>query len=1518
MPNYYKMVEGNLRTGDIAKSSDINHIQVHVGDMIKEYDSDMHDNESYILGSGEDHKNDFVLTPAPKTEGKYIDDHIIFDVDPTKYININRFDVRQPIVLSKSSIYSIVVQLKNESNKNIPVQFELQDLDGTVLRSNTLTIPKETITPGLFEVVFDLDYYPSAPNLSHDIIYDRDAKDIPSRNTEDDDYDQGWIHVHEEDETPMQFTAGVSQLYFVIKRTELNAIDLYESNNDSVSFDPNTSLGVFCTESSPAPDKNIYCSTSMGTTFEETNKNIWFEEIYANKTTYLCKGGEAVIGGEKVRCMDTHVSIDAGSTYGNVLTHVYLGLDGHLHTRNSLGTLSTDIDSFVEDIDDPMPSAFLPVALILTYSNLYGISKEPLVIQTQEAGQLPLNHHERLRRIEKEIDWQRDIAIPARLKYTYTGEDWVDPEGHLLTHRNRKNEKDYEKGDSNQEHASYYIGTDSNGNPIVRMSDSLVTPISVTLKEAEKDANGNKISLAENDIKNASLFAELTNMVHDASKGTLQLSKAETKKETSTTKTTTSKSTVSFSKSEITSKVNELANSIKSGNTISDSTKKQLVKTISSLLNSTSKTTTYSPWGTYKSTDGKRTERKFTVTKGKNGQNDWDSEFPGMTFYTNTNYKMTKLHIPIYKFKNCSGIKFYIWKRQSTNNKKNTVWFEKKVFGPSKVFSLKKAKVKGGYQYMENGFTINFGKGGLSLPKGQYVIVCLPIPKSGEGSCFVETYKPKNPKDFLIRYHGAANASHFLLKTRYHEVWCDSPTAEVTTEDYNKTGSAVSKTITWTGEDSLRKIETIKPVIGENLKTPTEKCTWKLYADTGAGWQQLTVGEENQMNGGATTFKWKIEFSGDGKDTPVLSYSSDSKYAIQFILTRAKGSTSNTEEVEKNDKNLCLTSRVFDGDDILREYIGDPNFGLTQSRFNQYEFARVWAAPESNKKLLIDIQASDRSVDNDPLWSMHYCDLTLDDFSKINVDYSHYDEELEYDENNIRLKLDSDHSYNDNDIAIAALNKFTKPNKGNNEEEDQTITLTNNSNITKNQILMKSVFENPHDLTNLTGILFKFKVKGTNATQVKGLGIYISSTVDPSPTCVDPVANLEILDDEDAIPPVLYPGEDSIQYYDGKIIKLQHTINPETDGNLASPDMYFRYEQVYDKSRDEYVYVRRQIHDLTGYNLYRMSPVEFDSEKVVEGKDYVEWTARIEVNQNSQNLKFAKEIGIVSLIDDEEENKFSVVGTETTGSMCIKLVEVRGLSEDYYPIFNPELDGEFVQVDTDYASTFKHGELTFDENTYDQDMTAAHAEGNGQYKAIRELKETNPYTHQISFRHQSLPTGKDTQLGWINNPYDGGLSDYKHVGIQIASDVYIPKDCIRIELCEKPNGEEPFMSVTLPTLNTIYDPAGPNNTSNAYITLSQVFKKINSDKGIKSINIVATKYCKSLLGNIVNTTVKGNSVNLFLGKIVVYKAETIPMFHKKMRYKLYSSTNGKIDHNDTDISNDALNIRKLGVVVDYN
>ena len=302
----------------------------------------------------------------------------------------------------------------------------------------------------------------------------------------------------------------------------------------------------------------------------------------------------------------------------------------------------------------------------------------------------------------------------------------------------------------------------------------------------------------------------------------------------------------------------------------------------------------------------------------------------------------------------------------------------------------------------------------------------------------------------------------------------------------------------------------------------------------------------------------------------------------------------------------------------------------------------------------------------------------------------------------------------------------------------------------------------------------------------------------------------------------------------------------------------------------------------------------------------MEITVRIEIDQDSQVLKTVREIGIISLHD---ESKYSV-STENSGSISLELEDVKALSEDYYPIFNPEKDNGLWTSATEYATVYDYNNLTltaatFDEQLDDKDLIT---------DALKKMKSTSPVTEQICINYQGMEE-KNTQICYMNNPYDGGLSKYKHLGIQMASDVYIPKDCLKLQLCEKENGESPFVTVNLPTLNTVYDPINGDKAVET-INLSKIFKKINSDKPIKSINIVATKHFKDMLKDIVAGE-KGNHVNIFLGKIVVYKAETIPMFHNKMRFKLYSVTNGEINHSTETKTSKSISVRKIGTVVDY-
>ena len=57
-------------------------------------------------------------------------------------------------------------------------------------------------------------------------------------------------------------------------------------------------------------------------------------------------------------------------------------------------------------------------------------------------------------------------------------------------------------------------------------------------------------------------------------------------------------------------------------------------------------------------------------------------------------------------------------------------------------------------------------------------------------------------------------------------------------------------------------------------------------------------------------------------------------------------------------------------------------------------------------------------------------------------------------------------------------------------------------------------------------------------------------------------------------------------------------------------------------------------------------------------------------------------------------------------------------------------------------------------------------------------------------------------------------------------------------------------------------------------------------------------------------------INIFIGKVVLYKAETIPIFHRKMRFKFYNTDKDGLTTSST-ITEEDIQIRKIGAVLDY-
>lgn len=1449
MGSYYNIHKGDLYPGHIAKSSDINIIQRNIQDAIKNAIKDLTEGQSWILGTNDQSdKNSFILTPESKRAGRYIDQINLAEGNNAELISIRETSYRQPIKLSRSSIYSIIVKLQNKSEVSVPVSFELHDENGRLLPNmkTILNLPKNTDVPTEFEIIFDLKYYPTAHGFDPEDLMKDDERYLNTGKSEGIDFG--------DNENLNSSTAGASTVYLYVESLNKNkqkAFDVNFQQEDGYQWnDVDPTFGIVINKNS-----------TYGQLLEENNGSdyikssipgdLYFKEIYANAPTYKCEIGQAIIDGEKVMLADTHVSIGGASSAGNVISYVYMDSKGHLKAENSDPFTGSE-PATPNTVSEP----HLHIANIITYQNDVN---NPIIQQSDETQVTrPRSHHERIRRLEKRLSYTQDIAIPTRLKYTLTGEDWIDTEPTTDTYTTQYNGIQAQSIDALNKNG-YVTTLDMNGNLIVKASEAKTFSIPVTLKtdtsgKVSTEKNETKIiteaqtesyinELTKDDIKRAQIFAEVTNMKNDIDAGKLTLE--------------------STDNSIIVAKTKEEAEE-----------------------------TEFNPWDDAEenrpaNADITPTERSYTVHSGKNSADDWESEFPAMTFYTDDGYKLKKLQIPIYKFKNCTGIKFIIWKRQGPNDKKNTVWFEKKIY-TSKEFSLENAKVKDDYQYMEDGFLIDFEEEGLEIPKGQYVIVCFPTVESGEGTVFVETYKPVDSKDFCIRYYGAANGSHFLLKDRYQEIWYNPAKAQVEKITYSESGSIVSGIVSW---DNIEPIKSIKPMA--NFTIP-ENTSASIFVDVGGGWKQVENEKDNDVigSGSGDSFRWKIEFKGNSKDTPVLQYNEEKKYAILFQVTRAEPKTSNLAAYRTLDKNLCLTSKVFNANDILREYLGDMNFALNDNKFSNYEFVRIWGTDSDDESMIIDISASDRLepiynenkeqvvIDNQkiyyPVFSFHYVDLKLNDIPNISVDYSNYDPTVEYDEHNLRMKLDTDNSYNDDDIKLVKSLDFSLTNDAYTIQNAQGneggfgISLNNVGSSGQNQIIAKTQFINPLDLTKYSGLKMKVTLKGSKNGSLSGLALYISSQYEQeAPTNEKGEDILDAL--PDGLPDLNRSQDEIIAMYANKIVV------DTVDYNGTAVQVY--YKSVWNSVEQKWEW--QQLHDVKSYNIYELTDRSSNINTLTIKNDDGELIqyCEIEFDPNSVNLQFAKEIGIMSL---EGEGKYQASNVST-----LYIDDFKAIKKDYYSVFSAKEKHSFKKVKSNSPVVCQEsGSLT-----------------------IPNYKTTTPETSSINIMLDRTAT-EGEELCYFDMTSQS-TENFKHIGIQLATDCLITKNMLELHLrkVDKYGQEITIEKIRIPTLNYIYY----YTSSNDKINTCQIVKKINTNERFDKIVLVSTNrfrnYGDKLKTNEANESL-GNVIKLFIKDIVLYRADSFPLLYPSMRMKFY------LDEAD-EVSRDQIGIRKIGAVIQY-
>ena len=221
--SYYRKHEGTLFPGLTAKPEDIHHIQTNIDDAIRAVIADQYDHSSFILGSRE---NDFMLSPAPKKNGRYIDTQNLVDTTNEMWLDINVHGYKQAIKTSKSSLYSIIVKLRNTYEESQDVSFELWSKDGKISKQ-TITVPAET--SGEFEVVFGLDHFSTQHGRKPEDLEKPDAKFIAEPGLErkpEQEYDV--IN------NPDNQSLGATTLYFVVQpiyKTVIAASDNGEKVN---------------------------------------------------------------------------------------------------------------------------------------------------------------------------------------------------------------------------------------------------------------------------------------------------------------------------------------------------------------------------------------------------------------------------------------------------------------------------------------------------------------------------------------------------------------------------------------------------------------------------------------------------------------------------------------------------------------------------------------------------------------------------------------------------------------------------------------------------------------------------------------------------------------------------------------------------------------------------------------------------------------------------------------------------------------------------------------------------------------------------------------------------------------------------------------------------------------------------------------------------------------------------------------------------------------------------------------
>jgi hypothetical protein len=369
MANYYAFID-TIKAGWPANANDINAMQLSNEMAFDTSITDL-DGDAFVLGVSEDA---FKLTPAesislqPNTTGGspyFIDQANDWggQISPLNYYSIDTMDISQQINILKSSIQNIYIVVSNTGTTDGIITFSIKQPDltgeeGIVYGSVTLTIPAGKV------------YTPLTP----------------------------------------------LQINFAIDHLPAGEYELEIVNKSSIGT---TGIGILYDPDAHYIPGGGLLESPDGINWDETGYDLWFVDEYATSSTFDLNGDIAVLRGNIVPNLDTHITMTGASTFGDRLDLVCL---------TPLGTLEDivgDISKYPILPSDKPPLGYLPIASVYVQQNQSTASSMIVNQDDSQAEFRQRTQNERLRRLEKWQAWSSVKDIPQRIKYTLSGSEII-------------------------------------------------------------------------------------------------------------------------------------------------------------------------------------------------------------------------------------------------------------------------------------------------------------------------------------------------------------------------------------------------------------------------------------------------------------------------------------------------------------------------------------------------------------------------------------------------------------------------------------------------------------------------------------------------------------------------------------------------------------------------------------------------------------------------------------------------------------------------------------------------------------------------------------------------------------------------------------------------------------------------------------------------------------------------------------------------------------------------------------